>query len=85
MKNSFSRPDNFSVSPLLILLPRIGDAGRLETLVSPLYARYEKVSRLLQELDETASAEARKGLMGEQAMLKQVLDWSANRPESGLE
>jgi hypothetical protein len=85
MTNNFSKPDNFSVSPLLILLPRVGNVGRLETLVSPLYARFEKVNRLLDELDDSSSAEARKRLVGEQAMLKQVLDWVATRPESGVE
>jgi hypothetical protein len=85
MTNNFAKPDNFSVSPLLILLPRIGSVGRLETLVSPLYARYEKVSQLLSELDDSATSESRKRLVGEQAMLKQVLDWVATRPESGRE
>jgi len=73
------------MAPLLVLLPRAGSSGRLETLVSPLYARFEKVSRLVDDLDDSSSAEMRKRLVSEQAMLKQVLDWVAQKPGSGVE
>ena len=69
----FAVPDEFSLSPLLALLPWRGDLARLESLTSSFYARFEKVEKLLAESDE--ESELRRRHSAEHAMLKQVLDW----------
>ena len=68
-------PDDFSVSPLLALLPRKGNAGKLSVLGSSLYARFEKVAGLRREIGDSADKAAIKRLSVEEAMLRQVLEW----------
>jgi len=76
MKRSVcSEPEDFSVSPLLALLPRKGNAGKLALLTSSLYARYEKVSGLRRDLGDAAEKNTVKKLLAEEGMLRQVLEW----------
>jgi hypothetical protein len=70
-------PDPFSLSPLLSLLPQRGKLTRLETLVSSLFARYEKVETLRSEAQER-DTERRYAM--ESQMLRQILDWLAVKP-----
>lgn len=70
-------PESFSLSPLLALLPEMGDLARLESLVSSLYARQEKVESLRAEATDKES-ERRYGV--EAAMLRQILEWLAQKP-----
>ena len=76
-------PDEFSSSPLLALLPAIGDVTKLPTFAAALYARSEKVSNALTQEDEI-DEQLRRRLGIERAMLTQVLDWvSSVEKESG--
>lgn len=70
-------PEAFSLSPLLCLLPEGGNLYRLESLVSSLYARQEKVEALRSEAPDRDS-ERRCAL--EAAMLRQILEWLAHKP-----
>lgn len=71
-------PDPFSLSPLLSVLPSLGNVTRLESLVSSLFARFEAVEVLREQTDVP---EMRTKLGNEAAMLRQILDWLAVQPE----
>ena len=73
-------PEPFSLSPLVSVLPTVGNVSRLERLVSSLFARYETVDALR---EDTETPEARTKLTNEAAMLRQILDWLAVQPEEG--
>ena len=73
-------PESFSLSPLVSLLPSVGSLTRLEGLVSSIFARYESVEALR---DSSASPELRDRYALELAMLRQILDWLAVKPEEG--
>ncbi len=73
-------PDPFSLSPLLALIPQRGQLSRLESLVSSLFARYEKVEALRAEATETDSE---RRYAAEAGMLRQILDWLAVKPTGG--
>jgi hypothetical protein len=82
MKRSlYSPPESFSIAPLLALLPVRGKIGKLESLTSSLFARFEKVAALRADLGAEVDRETVKRLTAEEAMLKQVLDWLAVTPE----
>jgi hypothetical protein len=72
-----SPPDPFSLSPLLALIPQKGKLSRLESLVSSLFARYEKVEALRVEV---ADQDTKRRHAAESAMLRQILDWLAVKP-----
>jgi hypothetical protein len=71
-------PEPFSLSPLLALLPDVGEIGRLEALVSSLYARQEKVEGLRAEASEK---EVERTYAAESAMLRQILEWLTHKGE----
>jgi len=71
-------PDRFSLSPLLSVLPSVGNVSRLESLVSSLFARFEAVEALREHAE---APEARAKYSNESAMLRQILDWLAVQPE----
>lgn len=73
-------PDPFSLAPLLALIPQKGKLSRLESLVSSLFARYEKVEALRAEATE---ADLERRYAQESAMLRQILDWLAVKPIGG--
>jgi hypothetical protein len=73
-------PESFSLSPLVSILPSVGSLTRLEGLVSSIFARYESVEALRDGSDDPDHLE-RYGL--ELAMLRQILDWLAVKPEEG--
>jgi hypothetical protein len=73
-------PEPFSLSPLLALLPDVGEIGRLESLVSSLYARQEKVGALKAEASEK---EVERRYAAELAMLRQILEWVTQKSEGG--
>lgn len=78
-KSLFSQPDTFSISPLLALLPVMGNLQKLDQLSASLYARYEKVAALKKNVDSNDLAY--KNFIAEQEMLKQVLDYLNIKPE----
>ena len=84
-RSLLSAPDTFSLNPLLALLPVRGDIGRLSGLTGSLFARYERVTSLQRETSDGLTAEARRRMSVEEAMLKQILDWLEVRPENGTE
>lgn len=71
-------PESFSLSPLLALLPDGGKLTRLESLVSSLFARHEKVEALK---GEASDKESQRRYSSEAAMLRQILEWLAEKPE----
>lgn len=73
-------PEPFSLSPLLALLPTVGEVGRLESLVSSLYARQEKVDALKAEASDK---EVERRYAAELAMLRQILEWVTQKSEGG--
>lgn len=73
-------PDSFSLSPLLALLPEGGNLYRLESLVSSLYARQETVEALREEAPDR---ESERKYAVEAAMLRQILEWLAEKPGEG--
>ncbi len=84
-KSLVAPPDPFGLSPLALLLPVIGQVGGLTPLTSSLFARFEKVQALKTEVSSGAGADsartAFRRLAAEEAMLKEVLDWLAVKPE----
>jgi hypothetical protein len=82
-------PDPFSLSPLLALLPQPGKIARLESLVSSLFARHEKVEALRNEEvdadDDGGSQDRERRYAAEAAMLRQILDWLALKPTASEE
>lgn len=70
-------PDMFAVSPMLALLPVLGQVGELDQLTTFFYARYEKVKTLI---DNTGDNPNQRPLVAELAMLKQVLEWLNVKP-----
>ena len=72
-----SSPEAFSLSPLLSILPDGGNLYRLENLVSALYARQEKVESLRTEAPDR---ESERRCAVEAAMLRQILEWLAEKP-----
>lgn len=81
--NPTRAPEPFSLSPLLSLMPNIGNPARLEDLASALFVHYETVEGVRQSSD-SAEVSARCG--AELAMLRQVLDWlSAQRDEGAVD
>ena len=76
MKRSlFSGVEDFSLSPLLAILPVRGDVRKLEALSSSIFARYERVSKLQSDASGEGTAATRRRHDLEAAMLKQVLEW----------
>lgn len=73
-----SAPDTFSLSPLMSILPTVGNVSRLESLVSSLFARFESIDVVRDNVD---GAEARARLAHEAAMLRQILDWLSVNPD----
>lgn len=78
-RSTYSGPDAFSTSPLLALLPVVGQVSKLPALTTSLFARYEKVKAQLEEF--SADRQTLRRYAVEEAMLKQVLDYLALSPE----
>lgn len=72
-------PEPFSLSPLLALLPDVGEVSRLETLVSSLYARQERVEGLRAAATEK---EVERTYTAELVMLRHVLEWLTQKGEA---
>jgi hypothetical protein len=77
----FSPPEQFSLSPLLALLPVLGKVDKLEGLTASLFARYEKVMALRKSVAEAGDTDNRRRLDAEANMLSEVLAWLEIRPE----
>lgn len=73
-------PEPFALSPLLALLPEVGDVGRLESLTPSLYARQEKVEAAKAESTEK---ESERRYASEAAMLRQILEWLTDKGGGG--
>ena len=71
----YAPPEEFSISPLLSILPQRGTVGKLAALTPSLLARYEKVSALHKGLVDSPDRAALKKVVAEEAMLRQVLEW----------
>ena len=75
-KSIYSNTDSFSQAPLLSLLPTLGDLVSLKKLNSSFFARLERVVALRADLGADAPKETSRRLVMEEALLKQVLDWT---------
>ena len=71
----YSAPEEFSLSPLLSLLPQKGSVGKLAALTPSLLVRYEKVSELHKNMSDAQDKSSLKKISAEEAMLRQVLEW----------
>lgn len=65
---SLSRPDIFNKSPLMALMPKMGDLSRLESLYNSFFARYESLKN---EREKTAKLIDD----GEEKMLRTIISW----------
>lgn len=72
-------PEPFSLSPLLALLPDVGEVTRLEPLVSSFYARQERVEGLRAAATEK---EVERTYAAELVMLRHVLEWLTQKGEA---
>lgn len=72
-KSPLSIPDEFSISPLFVVLPSLGDATSLYKYKNSLFARLEAVTEQREASGEDRSVLKR--LNAEEAMLKVVLGW----------
>lgn len=76
---TFTKTDSFTLSPLLAVLPRQGEAKELQRLSASLFARFEKVRILERSLDPLVDQGASGRITAEVGMLRQVLDWLSVR------
>ncbi len=74
-------PDAFSIAPLLSLLPITGSISKLESYSSALFARFDQVSSLREGAKGAGETDLELRYGVEEAMLRQVLDWLANKTE----
>lgn len=68
--------------PMLVILPHQGDVVELAKYTTSFYARYEKVSNMIQKLPGDEDLQLARSLREEEGMLKQILEWLAVTPES---
>lgn len=84
MKRSpLSIPEQFSVAPLLSLLPKCGDVNKLQALLSSFFARYEKTRSMIEEVRNEEDRDALRRCIAEEEMLREVLEWLQIDPISG--
>jgi hypothetical protein len=78
----YSRPEEFVTTPLLAIVPIHGNVNDLEGFTSALYARYEKLSQVLNDqFSEQPSPEGGAVRNFEREMIKEVLAWLSIVPE----
>ena len=77
----YSKPDNFSISPYLSLLPSKGMIGNLEQISNSIFARLESVQVAKRNMQLSGDTNGMRGLQAEETMLKHVLDWLAMSTE----
>lgn len=64
------KPDAFSLSPLVSILPSAGRVARLEESLSSLFARHETIQSAIRREENDSS-----NLQVEEAMLREILAW----------
>jgi hypothetical protein len=75
-----SSPDAYATNPLMTLLP-VYEVSRLDIYTSSFYARYERVkNQRLAYTGHTLTEDVLKGILAEELLLKEVLEWLAIRP-----
>lgn len=86
---SVLRPDWFSLSPLIAILPELATARDLERFNNALFARYERVRAQRQDArgrpgrnaneapaeSNDSARELQRRMAAEEQMLRQVLEW----------
>jgi hypothetical protein len=77
----YSQPDEFTIAPLLILVPPKGDVNALEGFATSLYARFEKLSLTIRELERGGQVGSLERFSIERDMIREVLAWLAITPE----
>lgn len=80
-KSLLAQPDAFSIAPLLTLLPVAGEVSKLEPYASAFFARYDQVKSLRHFAETSGDSVMEQRYAVEEAMLRQVLDWLAIKPE----
>jgi hypothetical protein len=79
----YSQPDEFITAPLLVLVPPKGNVNSLEGFATSLYARFEKLSLTVRELEggrQGGGGNLERYLL-ERDMIREVLAWLAITPE----
>ena len=84
-KSLFEEPSATTASPMLSLLPSLGQVSELERYSASFFARLEKVEALREssDSDDADSEELSQSLDKEFEMLKEVLAWTSGRKEEG--
>jgi len=78
----YSQPDEFITAPLLVLVPAKGNVNALEGFATSLYARFEKLSLTVRELEGGGQGGANlERFIAERDMIREVLAWLAITPE----
>lgn len=80
-KSLFAVPEDFSLFPLLVMLPRRGNIDQIKQLTSAFYARFERVQSRKRALEYDSDSELRQRLNAEEIMLTKVLEWAAIKPD----
>lgn len=81
----FAPPEPFARSPLLVLLPIRGKVGRLESLTSSLYARYENIVQVKRAVEDGDDPKVGARIAAEESMLRIVLEWLQVEPDKVAE
>lgn len=76
-RSLFSAPEDFTLFPLLVLLPNCGELHDIKRLTSALFARLERVRGRKLGLQAGGSLETKNKLVVEELMLTKVLEWLA--------
>ena len=84
-KSLFEEPSATTASPMLSLLPSLGEVSELERYSASFFARLEKVEALKASSEEGDVDESgmQQSLDKEVEMLKEVLAWTSGRKEEG--
>ena len=78
-------PEEFSSVPLLTLVPCVGSVTKLDSVTSALFARYQKIIRMIRESERSDQTPAIARFTRERGMLREVLEWlSVNLDEVEL-
>ena len=78
----YSQPDEFTIAPLLILVPPQGNVNALDGFATSLYARFEKLSLTIRDLERGDQGGSNlERFITERDMIREVLSWLAITPE----
>ena len=65
---SLAKADVFNKSPLMVLMPKMGDLSKLESLYNSFFARYESLKNEREKTSKLIDD-------GEEKMLRTIISW----------